>query len=326
MLSEVFDLHLVTTDRSNLTDDINAHFAVFGTEYPNNELGEIAALREYLRRYDPAVTIAVIKLARYGTEVASLSRLYDIPFIHRYPANRFVAYKAASGWRTVGFYCYCNLFSRVPMYLADWHVVMGPNGKSQLADRGVDPSRISILPPSINQDRFDDRIQPVDLDIPTNRSVVLFVGRDSRMKGFEALRDAIPKVLESREDLQFVFVGTDRVPSVSKTYRSHLTAVGRVDPTEMPQYLKRADLLLHPSLAEGLPRVLGEAMFCRTVVLARDVGEVSSITSNTFSTDSEMVRRLIGFEELPLEDPTPFSCESLQPKYRELFGRFNGHT
>jgi glycosyltransferase involved in cell wall biosynthesis len=142
------------------------------------------------------------------------------------------------------------------------------------------------------------------------------------MKGFDALGEAIPRVLATRDDLHFVFVGVDRVPRVPNRYGDHLTAVGRVDPAEMPRYFARADVFLHPSLSEGLPRVLGEALFSHTPVLARDVGEIGSVTDNTFTTNDEMVSMLLDFEDLPLDDPTPLSRSSLRPDYVDFYTKF----
>ncbi|NJW55363.1 glycosyltransferase, partial [Salinimicrobium oceani] len=42
-------------------------------------------------------------------------------------------------------------------------------------------------------------------------------------------------------------------------------------------YIKAADVLVLPSIIEGLPGVLLEAMYCKTPVVAYDVGGISEI-------------------------------------------------
>lgn len=45
-------------------------------------------------------------------------------------------------------------------------------------------------------------------------------------------------------------------------------------------YIKAADVLILPSIIEGLPGVLLEAMFCKTPVIAYDVGGISEIVND----------------------------------------------
>ena len=42
-------------------------------------------------------------------------------------------------------------------------------------------------------------------------------------------------------------------------------------------YIAKADVLVLPSIIEGLPGVLLEAMFCKTIVVANNVGGISEI-------------------------------------------------
>jgi glycosyltransferase involved in cell wall biosynthesis len=47
-----------------------------------------------------------------------------------------------------------------------------------------------------------------------------------------------------------------------------------VDPDEVRRALHEADVLLHPSLSEGMPTVMLEAMACELPVVVTDVGGV----------------------------------------------------
>jgi len=68
--------------------------------------------------------------------------------------------------------------------------------------------------------------------------------------------------------------------------------------------------------------VVLEALAAETPVLARDVGDVASVTDNTFQADGELVDALTDFETLPLDDVTPFTVDALAPRYRDFFERF----
>jgi glycosyltransferase involved in cell wall biosynthesis len=46
------------------------------------------------------------------------------------------------------------------------------------------------------------------------------------------------------------------------------------------QFMKNADVLLLPSIIEGLPGVILEAFYCKTPVVAYDVGGISEVVIN----------------------------------------------
>ncbi|MGN8214549.1 glycosyltransferase family 4 protein [Halococcus salifodinae] len=143
------------------------------------------------------------------------------------------------------------------------------------------------------------------------------------MKGFDTFDATIPRILNRRNDLQFVFVGSgERVPQIPEQYADHVTVVGRVTPESIASYFQHADVLAHPSLTEGLSRSVVEALMCDTPVIVRDVGELASVTSNLFTTDAEFVDLVCGFEDLPLDDPEPFSMTALKEQYVSFFTQF----
>jgi glycosyltransferase involved in cell wall biosynthesis len=162
-----------------------------------------------------------------------------------------------------------------------------------------------------------------DLEIPGNRNVVLFVGRRSRLKGVDTLEEAIPQILDRRNDLQFVFVGDGREIKIPRSVSNHITVVGSVSPESIPAYFDRADILVHPSLTESFGRVLVEALFCNTPVIARDAGEMPTVTNNLFTTIDELVDLVVHFESLPLDDPNRYTPQSLKPAYIDFFKQFN---
>jgi glycosyltransferase involved in cell wall biosynthesis len=148
----------------------------------------------------------------------------------------------------------------------------------------------------------------------------LFVGRLSRRKGKETLERTLPELLEKRPDLEFVFVGKQPEPlDISAVYNEQIRTVGPVLPSEIPRYYRDADFLIHPSLIEGLPRVVLEALASRTPPIARNVGDVSYATENTFSTDDEFVEKVCKFECLRVDSVEPFLYETVEAKYIDLF-------
>jgi len=124
-------------------------------------------------------------------------------------------------------------------------------------------------------------------------------------------------------DLQFVLVGDKQdTLEIPTQYRDHVTLQGKISPEVIPNYYHKSDLLVHPSLTEGIPRVVLEALASGTRVIARNAGDISSVTGNTFNTDDEFVSMVSRFESLQLDDVGSFSRDALKPKYRSFFMSF----
>jgi len=319
MVEGTADLDLLTT-ASDALGAATRHYSVPGDTQPSTVRGHARALDSYLTRNDPAAVVQLTRPPTHGTLVAAIARRHGVPFVYRYAGDRFYEYRVARGRQRLIAFALGNLLNRIPVRLADHRIALGPRGRDRLVAHGADPETITVLPPAVDTTRFDAP-PDVDLSVPEDRSVALFLGRLSHLKGRDAFETAIPRVLARRDDFQFVFVGAGDLPDVPPRYADHVTAAGHVSPDEIPGYTATADVLVHPSLTEGLPRVLLESLVAGTPVLARDVGDVASVTDNTFETDAEFVEMLLDFESLPLDDVTPFTREALAPAYRAFARR-----
>jgi glycosyltransferase involved in cell wall biosynthesis len=63
----------------------------------------------------------------------------------------------------------------------------------------------------------------------------------------------------------------------SLKYPEQVDVAGTIDPTEVPAYLRASDVVLIPSLQEGLPNVATEASACARAVFASDVGGLPEV-------------------------------------------------
>lgn len=321
MLSSEFSLHLVTTAASEFSSSALDHYSVFGRSESAGIVSESAALWNYLREHRPAAVVQLTRPPVHGTISGLLSRRFRVPFVYRYAGDRFVSYKVTNGNESLAHFGLNNVVGRVPFHVADKRIVMGPSGRDRLVEYGADPESVRILPPSIDPARFelaDD--SPGEIAVPDGRKIAMFVGRLSRLKGIETIEATLPTILDRRPDLQFVFVGDDRqTPTVPDRFTDRITTVGTVPPEAIPYYLDRASVLVHPTLIEGLPRVVLEALAMDTRVIARDVGDVSYATQNTFRTDQEFVELVTAFEGLPVDEVEPFEVATLRDEYVSFF-------
>ena len=85
-----------------------------------------------------------------------------------------------------------NTPSKIAPQFADSVIVFGPSGERELVRRGVSRQSIHTLPPSGN---IEERFTPLDnkgavkekLDLPTDETVALYVGRIESLKGIDSV-------------------------------------------------------------------------------------------------------------------------------------------
>jgi len=152
---------------------------------------------------------------------------------------------------------------------------LSPRAKISVVCNGADPS--AFMPMSKAESR-------ARLGLLPGKKIVLFVGNIKQVKGIEFLLQAISQL--RRDDLQLCLVGEgeSRPALISMAHRLGIAEqckfAGRQPHDEIAFWLTAADCVVLPSLSEGLPTILVEAMFCGTPVVATDVGGVPEIVQN----------------------------------------------
>jgi len=319
MLKDEFELDLVAKEGP----DVEEYFHDFSkhTFQGDSKTAEIRGLYDYLKNNDTDVVVQVTEPTQHGWIVALLSTYAGCKFVYRYDTDAFYSYRPRKGFEKIKYFGLHNLFGRWPPRMADGCIVLGPTGKGRLTDRGVDENKIGVLPPSIDPDRLASFAPHSDLNLDhiEQENVVLFIGRLNRMKGFDFLMEVIPDILEQRDDLHFLILGSGDQPELSEELEAHVTFTGFVQPSDVSGYIHAGDVLVLPSLREGLPRVILEALCSNLTVVARDVGEVLSATQNVFTDVDEFIEMICSFEELPKQSGERFLRMHLQSIHIKFF-------
>jgi glycosyltransferase involved in cell wall biosynthesis len=159
---------------------------------------------------------------------------------------------------------------------ADLYVGVSPRQAELYRAAGLPPGRFVLIPNGVDVVRFrpahdgEQRALRVELGLPVDLPLVLFVGFFSRDKQPHVLFDAWRR---RPEPSTLVFVGATRSPyyevdtGLAEGVRSsaaqgglddRLRLVERTDVVE--RYYRAADVFVLPSLREGLPNALLEAM------------------------------------------------------------------
>ncbi|MFK8039638.1 MAG: glycosyltransferase family 4 protein, partial [Crocinitomicaceae bacterium] len=104
----------------------------------------------------------------------------------------------------------------------------------------------------------------------------IFIGRNERRKGIEELTKALVKLKQSKKlNFNFTFIGP--IPPHPELNKS-IDYTGEIKNQELiHKHLQKADVLVCPSHAEGMPTVILEAMANGLVIIASDVGASSKM-------------------------------------------------
>jgi glycosyltransferase involved in cell wall biosynthesis len=100
---------------------------------------------------------------------------------------------------------------------------------------------------------------------------ILFVGRYERRKGLKELIKAYKLVLKNKMEVQLSIVGP--IPNHLKDHQSGLEYFGEVkDELQMKRIMDEHHILIVPSISEGMPTVILEAMSRGLAIICTDVG------------------------------------------------------
>lgn len=125
-------------------------------------------------------------------------------------------------------------------------------------------ANIRVVPNYVLTDLFCPAQSPVE---PTHD--LLYVGRLTQEKNLEALLDAVADL-----PLRVAMIGEGplREPLMQQASRgkARVDWLGGVPHAQLPGFLRRAKAFILPSLYEGHPKALLEAMACGTAVIASD--------------------------------------------------------
>lgn len=248
-------------------------------------IGQVKVLRKILRTEQPDVIQTVLfhsdlvgRLAAMGTSAKVISRLvntdYDEVRLHdpNIRAVRFRLARLIDGWtaRHLTHHIYANSNAVKAAAMKDLGI---PAEKITVIKEGRDSIRLGQ--PSV-QRRTLARIR---LGLNESQEVLVNIGRQDYQKGQRYLLEAMAKLVLTRSRLVLLIAGRSGNVSADLEYlRNRLGLKERVcflgHREDVPEILAAADLFAFPSLYEGLPGAVIEAMALGLPIVASDIDPV----------------------------------------------------
>ncbi|HQU35758.1 MAG TPA: glycosyltransferase family 4 protein [Anaerolineales bacterium] len=123
--------------------------------------------------------------------------------------------------------------------------------------------------------------------VESGGAVIGFVGELREKKGMKTLLSAYAQV-NKRQPATLLIVGETRHGEDSQTFEemrasipeSNIVVTGYVSPNDLPAYYSLIDVFVHPSLHDGMPNAILEAMACERAVIATPVGGTKDIVED----------------------------------------------
>jgi glycosyltransferase involved in cell wall biosynthesis len=148
---------------------------------------------------------------------------------------------------------------------------------------------IRVIPNGVDLEQFapqDAGLSRSELGLPQDKRIIVYASRLAAAKGLSDLLVAFQMVLECRSDCLLILVGDGpyRQPLVRQVtelgLEDHVLLVGRKPYAEVAKWMNAGDVIVHPSLHEGSPLPIYEALACGKPVVASRVGGIPEIITS----------------------------------------------
>jgi glycosyltransferase involved in cell wall biosynthesis len=163
---------------------------------------------------------------------------------------------------------------------------------SEMNALGFSGNKIHVISNGVDFSKFNPYIIELNLKerlgIGANEKVMLFIGRLALVKNVEIVIELTKRLLKENCKIKTIIIGEGEF---GEYYRhlakdvNNILFIGEVPNHEINKYYAISDLLILPSLSEGLPNVLLEAGACGKPVVA----------SNIFGIDEVVLHGKTGF-------------------------------
>lgn len=167
-------------------------------------------------------------------------------------------------------------------------VIVSPHQREIVLRYGVGLHQIQYIPTAIDvgsiSPAYERRLLSEQIGVEEDASIVGIVARLSVEKGHRFALQAVHRLLQEETRAYLLIIGEGRERPALERYASKLGISGHVrlvgERSDARQIIGALDLMILPSLTEGIPNVVLEAFAYKTPVVATAVGGVPELVKD----------------------------------------------
>lgn len=173
---------------------------------------------------------------------------------------------------------------------SDHVITVSTNLKSKAVELAGFPEKISVIS---NASADPELFKPMDqkecrsrLGVPEGKIILLYVGNILELKGLPILFQSIKEIKDVGEDFIVYLVGSGKdkfcfeALVADQGLSEHVVFAGSRNPSEIPLWMNACDVFVLPSISEGMPNVVVEAVACGKPVIATRVGGIPDFVTD----------------------------------------------
>jgi glycosyltransferase involved in cell wall biosynthesis len=174
------------------------------------------------------------------------------------------------------------------MNFADKVLSVSEDLKLHIVNLGINENNVIVVPNGVDTEKFKpagkENARKL-LNLPLDKNIILFVGALRSIKGVDYLIEAAKNFVDSNTELYLVGRDDGLKKSLKKMAQDFkitdfIKFIGPVNHEDIPLWISASDILVLPSLSEGRPNVVLEALACEVPVVATDVGGIPELIIN----------------------------------------------
>jgi teichuronic acid biosynthesis glycosyltransferase TuaC len=174
------------------------------------------------------------------------------------------------------------------MNFADKVLSVSEDLKLHIVNLGINENKVIVVPNGVDTEKFKPAGKENSrklLNLPLDKNIILFVGALRSIKGVDYLIEAAKNFVDSNTELYLVGRDDGLKKSLKKMAQDFkitdfIKFIGPVNHEDIPLWISASDILVLPSLSEGRPNVVLEALACEVPVVATDVGGIPELIIN----------------------------------------------
>lgn len=143
--------------------------------------------------------------------------------------------------------------------------------KGAISYNGIDTGKFYHL---TDEERYILRMKK---GIAKEEKCVAFIGNCQPIKNIQYLPILFSKIAKEIENIRFFIIGKGEFAPYFENSKENITFVNEVKNEDMPEWYNMMDLIVMPSINEGLPMTCLEATACGTPFVGSRVGAIADI-------------------------------------------------